>query len=303
MGYEPTIQIAISLTVFLAVMSLGGAIIALRAGRREVITERLHAGTEEFEQQRSTKGYVRFLHQVGEAVAPKGVSEKLRQQMTRAGLYSRQSPLVFLGLKMVLVIGTLCIMLLVVFPLDIPFLIKAMMVLIATLSALLAPSLVLDWRAAQRRAEVNRHLPDVLDLLEISVGAGMGMDKAWRSVASQVRRVSEVLADEMSLTDLEIHLGASRAVAIRHMADRTGSDDLRSLVTAFIQSERFGTSIADTLRSFAASTRETRQSKMEEAAEKMSVKILFPLILFIFPVILIVTGGPAAIRMMQVLAT
>ena len=101
----------------------------------------------------------------------------------------------------------------------------------------------------------------------------------------------------MALADLEIHLGGSRVDAMRHMADRTKVDGLRSVAAVLVQSERFGTSIADALRSFAAGTRERRSSDAEEAAEKMAVKLLLPMVLFVFPAILIVTAGPAALQM------
>jgi len=123
----------------------------------------------------------------------------------------------------------------------------------------------------------------------------MGIDMAWNAVSDEVRRVSTTLGDEMALTNLEMHLGAPRADAMRHMSDRTGVDDIASLVATLVQSERFGTSIADALRVFAESLREQRSQRAQEAAEKMAVKLLFPLVLCIFPAMLIVVAGPAFI--------
>src|SRR5581483_2241142 len=105
--------------------------------------------------------------------------------------------------------------------------------------------------------------------------------------------VSPVLADEMALTNLEIHLGAARADAMRAMASRTGAEELSSLVAILVQSERFGTSIIEALRIFAMSMRENRSMHSQEEAEKMAVKLIFPMVLFIFPAMLMVLAGPA----------
>jgi tight adherence protein C len=153
----------------------------------------------------------------------------------------------------------------------------------------------------RRKAEIERHLPDAIDLLEICVTAGMGLDTAWNSVAADIRRVSPTLADEMELANLEISLGATRAAAMRHMADRTGVEEISSLVALLVQSDRFGASIVDALRVFARSMREIRTQRAEESAEKMAVKLLFPMVLFIFPALLIVMVGPAAVDIYRVM--
>jgi tight adherence protein C len=140
-------------------------------------------------------------------------------------------------------------------------------------------------------------------MLEICVSAGMGLDAAWNSVSDEVRRVSDHMSDEMELTNLEINLGTPRAVAMRHMAERTGVEDISSLVTLLLQSERFGASIVDALRTFARSLREIRSQRAEENAEKMAVKLLFPMVFFIFPVLFVVMVGPAVIVMMQTLGS
>jgi tight adherence protein C len=130
----------------------------------------------------------------------------------------------------------------------------------------------------------------------------MGMDMAWNSVSDEVRAVSPTLADEMALTNLEIHLGAPRVVAMRNMARRTGADELSSLVAVLVQSERFGTSVVDALRTYANAMRETRSMRSQEAAEKMAVKLLFPMILFIFPSVILVMIGPAGMTLYKVFA-
>jgi tight adherence protein C len=129
----------------------------------------------------------------------------------------------------------------------------------------------------------------------------MGLDMGWNAVADESRRVSDTLADEMALTNLEMHLGANRTSAMRHMVERTGVDELGSLVAVLVQSERFGTSITEALRTFAKSMREIRSQRAQECAEKMAVKLIFPMVLFIFPVTFIVVGGPAAMKLLEIM--
>lgn len=159
----------------------------------------------------------------------------------------------------------------------------------------------IEIRRRKRRNEISCHLPDAIDLLELSVTAGMGLDQAWKAVTDQVRGVSPTLADEMALTNLEIHPGASRPDAMRHMAERTGAPELGSLVACLVQAERFGTSMRQALRNFATGMRENRSQLAQEAAEKMAIKLLFPMILFVFPPAVMVMAGPAFISLFRAL--
>jgi tight adherence protein C len=165
----------------------------------------------------------------------------------------------------------------------------------------LVPNWFVRGRRNKRRLEVRRNLPDAIDLTEICVSAGMGLDAAWNSVTDQIRAVSPVLADEMALANLEIHLGASRAEALRHMVDRTGAEEIAALIGVLVQSDKLGTSVSDALRKFAGTMREIRSARAEEEAEKMPIKLLFPLILLIFPAVLIVLAGPAGVMWAQVM--
>jgi tight adherence protein C len=118
-----------------------------------------------------------------------------------------------------------------------------------------------------------------------------------------MRQVSPSLADEMVLANLEIRLGAARADAMRHMARRTGADELHSLAAVLVQSERFGTSMSEALTLFAQSMREARSHRAQEAAEKMSVKLMLPMLMFIFPALVLVTAGPAFILLYKALGS
>jgi tight adherence protein C len=145
-------------------------------------------------------------------------------------------------------------------------------------------------------------LPDAVDLLEICVSGGMGLDQAWNVVTDKISSVSMLLGDEMAFTNLEIHMGASRSLAMRHLGERTGCQEASSLAAALTQSEQFGTSIGETLRTFASAMRESRSMQAAEIAEKMAVKLLFPLVFLIFPAIIVVVAGPAGIEWAKVIS-
>ena len=140
-----------------------------------------------------------------------------------------------------------------------------------------------------------------MDLLEICVSSGIGLDMAWNMVAEEIHHVSPVLGTAMDLSNFEIHLGTSRTDAMRNMAVRTGAEQLSSLAAILVQSERFGTSVATALEEFAAWMREERHLHAEEEAEKLPMKLLFPMALLIFPAILVVAIGPAMIHILSVL--
>jgi tight adherence protein C len=165
------------------------------------------------------------------------------------------------------------------------------------------PNIVLSIRREKRRKTIRRGFPDAVDLLEVCVSSGMGLDMAWNLVGREITHVHPILAEEMALTDLEVHLGEKRVVAMQHMAERTGVDEVRSLAGMLLQSERFGTSIADALRTFTVSMRETRIANAQEQAEKTAVKLIFPMAVFIFPAMFVVLAGPAALRIMKFLLT
>jgi len=290
--------------VFLAIMLIGGAIVWARAARGRAIAPRLHSDSRGElpilgEEPAKSKS---LLTKVGAAVSFGSTNTRLQQQLARAGFHATSAVQVFLGIKILLLAGGTVATVVLMVPMDLQPLLKV--VAGFTVGAMISfiPNLVLSVRRQSRSAEVRRFLPDATDLLEICVSAGMGLDMAWNSVTDEIRRVSGMLADEMALTNLEIQLGAARPVAMRRMAERTGAPELTSLVAVLIQSERFGTSVADALRSFAGSMREERSQRAEEQAEKMSVKLLFPMVILIFPAALIVMVGPAAIRLAGLMA-
>jgi tight adherence protein C len=241
------------------------------------------------------------LQRAGEMVSKGKASLGLRERLAAAGYHGQSAAAIYLGAKVLLFgAGVLVISLLLLpFHDDLGMPTVYMLTAISGGVCFFIPDLAVGIARDRRRQNIRRHLPDAVDLLEICVSAGLGLDQAWYSVAEELRRVSPVLADEMELTNLEISLGASRAVAMRHMAERTGAEDISSLVALLVQSERFGASIVDALRTFATTMRETWSQRAEESAERMAVKMLFPMVLFIFPALVIIMVGPAVLGFIQ----
>jgi tight adherence protein C len=163
------------------------------------------------------------------------------------------------------------------------------------------PNFLLQRRIFVRKREIFEALPDALDLMTVCVEAGLAMDAAIARVGDEMRLTSPALADEFHLANLELRAGASREQALRNLALRSGVEEVDSLVTMLVQSDRFGTSVADSLRIHSESLRTKRRLRAEETAAKIPVKLLFPMIFFIFPSLLLVLLGPALIAIFRIL--
>ncbi|HWO56180.1 MAG TPA: type II secretion system F family protein [bacterium] len=159
------------------------------------------------------------------------------------------------------------------------------------------PYLIVSSRTRTRRENIQRAIPNVLDLIIVCVEAGLSLNAAIQRIAREMRHTYPELATELSILNQEFFLGVGRADAFRNLALRTGVDELRSLATVLMQSDKLGTSIADVLRVQAEILRTKRRQRAMEDAQKLPIKLLFPLILFIFPELLVVLLGPAALRL------
>ncbi len=159
---------------------------------------------------------------------------------------------------------------------------------------------IIVWFAGKRRKDsIFLGLPDVLDLLVVCVEAGLGLDQAMRKVSEEMRKSCRVMADEFSLCNFQLQMGRARNEVLQDLGARTGVDDLRSLAAILIQADKFGSSIAQALRVQSDSMRTRRRQLAEEKAAKTAVKLIFPLVLFIFPAIFVVLVGPAAITIVN----
>jgi tight adherence protein C len=178
-----------------------------------------------------------------------------------------------------------------------------MMVIYLAVTGYLLPSIAVGRSVKKRQKEMQKALPDALDMLVVSVEAGLGLNQALVRVSEEIDRVSPVLSEQLALVNLEIRAGAAREEALRNLAERTGLQDISSLVGMLIQTERFGTSVAQALRVHAETMRTKRRQRAEEAAAKTTIKMIFPLVFCIFPALFVVILGPALIEIYKALAS
>jgi tight adherence protein C len=228
-----------------------------------------------------------------ENVLPKSQAEvsATQQKLQHAGFRNESAVRIFSGSK-VLVPLALCLLCLVTglgrF--------GAFFVYILALGlGFLVPDFWLDRRTKRRQSRIRRGLPDVLDLLVICIEAGLSLDQATARTSVELKKAQPELCDELYIVVLEQRAGRPRADAWKHLAERTGVDAVRNLTTMLVQAEEFGTSIAKTLRVHSDTLRTQRVQQVEEAAAKTTIKLLFPLVFFIFPSLFVVTLGPAFI--------
>ncbi|MFH1057346.1 MAG: type II secretion system F family protein [Pseudomonadota bacterium] len=224
---------------------------------------------------------------------------KLRREILQAGYRTQSAVNVFLGSRVLLAL----VMPVLAFISPLPGLLQGPQVPLALAGAAvlgyLAPGIVLSYKARFRRERIGRELPDVLDLMVISVEAGLGLDAAIKRVAAEVTVSAPVLAAELNHVALELKAGIHRAQALKNLGLRCGVDEVSSLVTMLIQADRFGVSVGRSLRVHSDSVRTKRRQRMEESAAKVPLKLLFPVLFMIFPAIMAVMAGPALIRVSE----
>jgi tight adherence protein C len=239
---------------------------------------------------------------LGERVEHGGLDvEGWARRLIQAGFWNPEAPRIFYGARVASTASLASIGLLAGVVLDARLL--GTLVLAVWLGAFgwLMPSWYVLRRRRMRRAQIHSTLADALDLLVACVEAGMGLNQALVRVAEEIRNVSEALSEELSMVNLEIRAGTARAQALRNLAERTGIEDIEALVSTLIQTERFGTSVGRALRVQAATLRQKRRQRAEEAAAKTTIKLVFPLVLFVFPALFVVILGPAVIQVVQAL--
>ncbi len=295
-------EMLIAVLTFLSVVALGLSMLLFRKDRGRMLESRLkddiHAGTDQARSQ-TKSGLRQMLAEIGNFVSHGRASATLWEQLIQAGYFSAGAPAIYTGIKILLFVGGLVAAAMLITRMDVPLVTKAAMISVGGAIPFFLPNIYLLLKRKRRCDEICLYLPQAVDLIEICVSSGIGLNMAWNMVAGEIQHVSSVLSNEMALTNFEIHLGANRAEAMRRMAGRTGAEELSSLAAMLIQTDRFGTSVAAALREFAASMRDERGFTAEENAEKMAVKLIIPMVLFIFPAVLIIIGGPAIITIFR----
>lgn len=296
-------QILIPGLTFLSIFTIGSAVLILKSQKRKAMEARLQEGTWAKPDARGTdrkkSGLLQFLEKIGNLASHGRASTELWEELVRAGFYGSAAPSIYTGIKMLLFLIGLGCTAMFVLPMEAHVTTKMTYIFIGGTLLFFLPNVLLKIRLKKRQNEIRQHLPEAIDMLEICVSSGIGLSMAWNIVADEIQHVSPILANAMGLTNFEIHLGVSRVEAMRHMAARTGVDRLSSLAAILVQTERFGTSIATTLKIFATSMREERFFEVEEHAEKIAAKLIIPMIIFVFPAIFIVTVGPAVLTIID----
>jgi tight adherence protein C len=224
---------------------------------------------------------------------------KLKLKLGYAGFRGEAAPQIFLGMKIVmlaigLTIGGGATLLLYGFTQGA----LVRLVLIAG-GMFYFPDAIVFWLGKKRKEAIFLGLPDALDLMVVCVEAGLGLDQAMRKVAEEMKKSYRVIAEEFSLCNLQLQMGRARTHVLQELGSRSGVEDLKSLSSILIQADKFGSSIAQALRVQSDSMRTRRRQIAEEKAAKTAVKLIFPLVLFIFPGIFVVLVGPAAITMVR----
>lgn len=310
---DPNVPFLAASLVFVVIclLSMGILVYFKELAERRKLVEKLKTASEEDALYLDDSGsaslsnarsgpVLRFLNAIGMKFKTRdskdAAATKLKFQ--RAGMRGANVATIFWGTKVLLAVA---------FPMAFMVLVTTFfralqyqhMVLTAVFFVLLGlalPDIWLRIKTSRRKERIEKAFPDALDLLVVCVEAGMGLDAAFNRVGKELGLTHAELSEEFKLMNLELRAGKPRRNALRNLAERTDIDEVTSLVTMLLQTDRFGTSIAKSLRVFSESFRTARYQKAEEIAAKMGTKLIFPLALCIFPSLFVVAIGPACIQ-------
>jgi len=274
--------------------------IRLAGSRGDVIDRRLAevTGAPDREQTSQTFTALKAAVQKFGTKVPVSPSEmgKVRMRLVQAGYRGGEALPIFYGTRMAIAIGAFVLLATpLVFRPNVP------VGLGGSLLGYVLPGIVLAKMAKKRQKKIQLGLADALDLMVVSVEAGLGLDQAIMRVGDELSFAHPDLSEELRLVNIEMRAGKGRTESLRNLADRTGLEDIASLTVMLIQTDKFGTSVAQSLRVHCETLRTKRRQRAEEAAAKTGVKMVFPLVFCIFPAIWVVTIGPAAIKFVQIL--
>lgn len=308
LGVDPLLLIGGFATV-VCVMTLVYAFWPTRHAKSDAIDRRLQArdadksdGASVKDERHSRPQLVEALRRAAPKIAAPASDEeqsRLKLRLASAGIRSGSAPVVFLACKTVLglVVGLLTAVLTWQAhhpPMNIFGLTAGL-----GMTSFMLPNLWLSLTIDDRQKKIKKGLADALDLMVIMVEAGLGMDATLQRVGTEMEDAYPELSEEFRIANAEMNMGLKRAEALENLAERTGLKELQSLVATIVQAERFGTSVGKTLRIQSDMLRVKRQQAAEEAAQKTAVKLLIPLVLFIFPSLMVVVGGPAIMSLME----
>ena len=302
------IQLVFLALVFVVVVALCLGASALL--RPNVARQRLIGLVADTPQRPQTKdGWVRWVARLTQPISRLSMPEEgfekssIRLRFAHAGIRNAAAAPAFFGVKTLLTLGLPLLGFVLLTLSGSPLTGNTLLLAMLALAALgyYGPNLVLSQRVAARQRDIFESFPDALDLMTVCVEAGLGTEAAMMRVAEDLQFKSPALADELRIVNLELRAGADRERALRNLAIRTGVEEVDGFVSMISQAERFGTSIAASLRIHSDMLRTRRRQRAEEAAAKIALKLLFPLIFCIFPSLMVVLMGPAMIQIYRVL--
>ncbi len=242
----------------------------------------------------------RIVREIGKAVpvSPQDVSVT-RRYLIAAGFRSEGAIGFFYGTK---IIGAVALVATAIATRDLitsARILQIVLVIGAGLAGYFGPGLILDWLVSRRQERLRLSLPDALDLMIVCVEAGLGLDQAIVNVSRELKPTHRDISDEFGLVTLEMQSGKWRAEALHNLAERTGVDEIRKLVAILIQTDRFGTSMGDSLRTHSDYLRVRRRQEAEERAGKVGVKLVFPIFFCILPAMFVVVAGPGFLQVLK----
>lgn len=241
-----------------------------------------------------------WLENLGEQVAPgEARLGKTRSKLVTAGFRDPRAVPLFYGLRVVVPVITVILYVLIFAPaLEVTGFRYMFFMVVAGGFGYLMVNGFLSRRVRMRQNELQKALPDTLDMLVVCVEAGLGLNQAIARVSDEVEHISPTMSEELQIVGLEIRAGTPREDALRHLGERTGLKDIKGLVSMLIQTDRFGTSIAQALRVHSDDLRTKRRQRAEEAAAKTTIKLVIPLAIFVFPAMFVVILGPAILTIL-----
>ncbi|KIX13799.1 type II secretion system F family protein [Dethiosulfatarculus sandiegensis] len=301
------LEVGLALLAGLAVLALIIALIKLwsKPGAKERRLNILVTGSRKEEKEVAKKIFLERLSGFLMIFAPQPKAKpswdksKLLKDLISAGFRSKNALRVFQGLRAVLSI----LLPLLGLGVGVFLELKRMPLLICVFGGaffgFFLPKYILEKKSLARGAQITKQMPNMLDLLVIAVESGLGLDAAVKRVSKDLVTSSPILAEELQVYSMELKLGSTREVALRNLAARCGVDEMSSLAGMLIQADRFGVSVGRSLRVYSDEIRTKRRQQMEEAAAKIPLKLLFPVLFMIFPAIMAVMAGPAIINIME----
>lgn len=243
---------------------------------------------------------VRMAKSIGEKmpISPQDAS-LARRYLIAAGFRSENAIRVLYGAKVLSCVGLLVLTILFRETITANPILRNVLVVMGGLAGYFLPGFVLERMVGARQERIRLALPDALDLLVVCVEAGLGLDQAINNVSQELKNTHKDISEELALVNLEMRAGKPRAEALRNLADRTGEAELRKLVAILIQADRFGVSVADSLRTHSDFMRVRRRQEAEERAAKVGVKLVFPIFFCIMPSMMLVTAGPGVLQLFR----